>query len=231
MKPLTLWRYERRHTGWTALLAPPTTVAAIILLAVLNPQSTDTATARTLLSALEMGVPLAAGIGAAALVGRDPAVELHLSLPTPYRVTLVRRLVITLGWAAVVALLVAGALLVTGWWARWPANHGPLVGQLTWLAPTCCLGAIGFLAAVALRGPGAAGGVVATLWIFEQIFADVVQEDRWSRLLYPFATTRGAVAADWAENRITLMTVALVLAVLAWLLLGRTERLVHGDAE
>jgi hypothetical protein len=223
---MILWRYEIRRTGWPSLSGPPVAAALVVVLAVLNTRASGAATARTLLSALEMAVPLAAGTGTAALVGRDPVVELQLSLPTPYRVTLARRLIITLAWSAVVALVVAGALLATGWWSRWPANHGALAGQLTWLAPTCYLGAVGFLGGAVFHSPAAAGGLVATLWTFEQIFAEATQEHRWSRLLYPFATTRGAVAADWAENRITLMIIGLVCIALGWLVLGRTERLV-----
>lgn len=229
MKPLILWRYEVRRAGWAALAGPPVATALIVLLAVANTGAAEATTARTLLSALEMGVPLAAGTATASLLGRDPVVELQLSLPTPYRRTLLRRLTVTLGWAASVAVLVAGVLVATGWWSRWPANHGTVLGQLTWLAPTGYLGALGFLAAVVLRSAAAAGGLVATVWIFEQIFADVAQEQRWSRLLYPFATTRGTVAADWAENRITLLIAATVFGALGWLLLGRTERLLHGE--
>lgn len=232
MRPLPLWRHEARRAGWAALLTPPLAVAAPVLVAVIDAAGTtsDRDIAQTLFAALEMAAPLAAGIGAASLVGRDPVAELLLSLPTGYRSTLLRRLSITVGWTALVAVLLAGSLLATGWWARWPANHGALLGQLTWLAPALGLAALGFLAGVVFRGPAAAGGLVAACWIFQQLFADAVQEHHWSRLLYLFATTRGAVPADWTANRLTLIGAAGVLGVLAWLLLGRTERLL-GEAD
>lgn len=229
MKPLILWRYEAGRAGWAPLLTPPIVAALVAGIAVADTGADDLSTARTFFSVLEMAVPLAAGIGAASLVGRDPATELQLSVPMSYASTLLRRLTITMAWAALVALVVVGCLMATGWWARWPANHGALAGQLTWLAPTLGLGGLGFLAGVVFRSPASAGGVVATFWIVEQIFADTAQEHRWSRLLYPFATTRGTVSGDWAENRLVLVVVGLLLTASGWLLLHRTERLVRGE--
>jgi hypothetical protein len=229
---LPLWRYEIRRAGWTALLTPPLTVGALVLVAVLNAGGApDVTTARTLFGALEMGAPLAAGMGAASLVGRDPAAELLSTMPTGYRSILLRRLGVTVGWTALVAVLLAGSLLATGWWARWPDNHGAVLGQLTWIAPTLGLAAVGFLAGAALRGPAAAAGLVGVCWIFQQVFAGPAQEQHWSRLLYLFATTRGTVPADWTANRLTLIGAAGVLGALAWLLLGRTERLLRAVAE
>jgi len=225
MRPIDLWRYEVRRAGWTALLTPPVALAALVLLALLDGGS---ATDRSLVLALEMALPLAAGVGAASLIGHDPAVELQLTVPTGYRSTLLRRLAVTLGWTALLAVLVVAGLVVTG---RWPADHGPLPGQLVWLAPTLCLAGLGLLAGAAFRRPAAATGLVATVWIVEQIFADPVQDHTWSRLLYLFATTRGTVPADWTANRLTLLAAAVAFGGVAWALLGRAERLLHGEAE
>jgi len=231
-RPLPLWRHEIRRAGWTALLTPPLVVGTVVVVAALNVgEAGDLTTARALFAALEMAAPLAAGIGAASLIGRDPVTELLATMPTGYRSILLRRLGVTVGWTALVAVLLAGSLLATGWWARWPYNHGAVIGQLTWIAPTLGLAALGFLAGAVLRGPAAAGGLVGAFWIFQQIFAGPAQEQRWSRLLYLFVTTRGAVPADWTANRLTLIGTAGVLGVLAWLLLGRTERLLRAVAE
>jgi hypothetical protein len=230
VRPLTLWRYEVRRAGWAALLGPPVAVVLGASLGLAGTLSSEATTARVLLGTLEMAVPLAAGVGCASLVGRDPATEIQLTVPTPYRFTLLRRLVVTLGWAAAVAALAAVVLIATGWWERWPANHGTLAGQLTWLAPTLGLGAVGFAAGAAFRGPAAAGAVVTSLWILQQVFADLVQQHYPGRLLYLFATTGGAVPGDWAANRLTLIGVAAVLIVLALVVLDRRERLIgEGD--
>lgn len=231
MRPLTLWRYEARRAGWTALLGPPLAVAAGIVAAVANPLPGDTTTARVLLGGLEMAVPLAAGVGCASLVGRDPAVELQLTAPTAYRVTVLRRMAVTVGWAAVVAAVTAVALIATGWWARWPANHGPVVGQLTWVAPTAGLGGLGLAAAAVFRGPAAAGALVTTLWAIQQFFADLAQRHQPGRLLYLFATTRGAVPGDWAANRLVLLGAGAALTALALVVLGRPEALIGGEDE
>jgi hypothetical protein len=230
VRPLTLWRYEVRRAGWAALLGPPVAIVLVAGLVLAESSSDDTALARILLGILEMVVPLAAGVGCASLVGRDPATEIQLTVPTPYRFTLLRRLVVTLVWAAVVSALTAVVLIATGWWERWPANHGAFAGQLTWLAPTLGLGAVGFAAGALFRGPAAAGAVVTSLWTFQQIFADPVQRHRPGRLLYLFATTRGAEPGDWLANRLTLIGAAAVLIALALVVLDRAERLIgEGD--
>lgn len=231
MRPLTLWRYEARRAGWTALLGPPISVALGVCAALASPLPDDTMTARILLGTLEMGVPLAAGVGCASLVGRDPAVELQLAAPTPYRITLLRRMAVTLVWAGVVAGLAAAALIATGWWARWPANHGPLAGQLTWAAPTIALGAVGFAGGAVFRSPAAAGALVATVWAIQQFFAGLVQQHLPGRLLYLFATTRGAVPGEWAANRLALLGAAVVLVALALVALARSERLIGEEEE
>jgi hypothetical protein len=231
VRPLSLWRYEARRAGWTALLGPPIAIALGIGAALANPLPGDTSTARILLGALEMAIPLAAGVACASLVGRDPAVELQVTAPTPYRVTLLRRLAVTLGWTAIVAALMAAVLIATGWWARWPANHGAFVGQLTWVAPTLGLSGLGFAAGAVFRSRAAAGALVTTLWAVQQFFGDLAQQHQPGRLLYLFATTRGAVPSEWTANRLTLLGAAAVLIVLALVVLGRSERLIGEEDE
>ncbi len=234
MRPLSLWRHEVRRVGWAALLAPLIAAGVLVLVALdgaarLEQPSRDTA--RVLQSLLEMALPLAAGVGAANLVGRDPAVELQLTLPTPYRATILRRLVVTAGWVAVTALSVAAVMVASGWWDRWPAAHQPLAGQLTWLAPTLCLAGLGLLAGALSGSPALATSVVATLWVFQQAAAGPLQEHRWSRLLYLFATTRGTVQQDWIANRMTLLAAGAAMTSAGWLLLRRPSRLLTKEAE
>jgi len=231
VRPLTLWQYEARRAGWAALLGPPIAVAAGVAAALANPQPGDTSTARILLGALEMAIPLTAGVTSASLVGRDPAVELQLTAPMPYRATLLRRLAVTLLWTATVAAVMAVVLIATGWWERWPANHGAFAGQLTWLAPTLGLSGVGFIAGAVFRSPATAGALVTTLWAFQQFFAGLAQQHRPGRLLYLFATTRGAVPGDWAANRLTLLGAGAALIAVALVVLGRSERLLREDDE
>jgi len=227
----TLWRYEARRAGWVALLGPPIAVALGVAAALANPEPSDATTARILLGALEMAVPLAAGVACASLVGRDPAVELQLTAPTRYRVTLLRRMAVTLSWAAAVAVTTAVVLIATGWWHRWPANHGVVAGQLTWVAPTLGLSGLGFAAAAVFRSPAAAGALVTTLWAIQQFFAGLAQQHLPGRLLYLFATTRGAAPGDWVANRLTLLGAAAGLIALGLVVLGRSERLIGEEDE
>jgi hypothetical protein len=231
MRPLTLWRYEACRAGWAALLGPPIAVAVGIAAALANPQPGDTTTARILLGALEMAIPLAAGVACASLVGQDPAVELHLTARTPYRVTLLRRMAVTLVWTATVAALMAVVLIAAGWWGRWPANHGVFAGQLTWVAPTLGLSGVGFAAGAVFRSSAAAGALVTTLWAIQQFFAGLAQQHLPGRLLYLFATTRGAEPGDWTANRLTLLGAGAALTALALVVLGRSERLIGGEDE
>lgn len=231
MRPLTLWRYEVRRAGWAALLGPPIAVALGATAALANPQPSDTTTARILLGALEMAIPLAAAVACSSLVGRDPAREIQLTAPTAYRVTLLRRMTVTLSWTAAIAALAAVVLIATGWWARWPENHGPLAGQLTWVAPTLGLSGLGFAASAVFRSPGAAGALVTSVWAIQQFFAGSAQENLPGRLLYLFATTRGAVPGDWTANRLTLLGAGAALIAFALVLLGRSERLIGEEDE
>jgi hypothetical protein len=231
VRPLALWRHEARRAGWTALLTPPAVLVLGALAAAiqLGAGESDASVARTLLGTLEMLLPLAAGVGAAALIGHDPVAELAASCPTRYPVTLLRRLVVSLAWIAVLAALVSAALVATGWWARWPAAHSPLVGQLTWLSPVLFLAALGFLAAALLRNPGAAAGIVAVVWLVQQVLNDLMQSAPATRLLSLFATTRGGVPAEWTSNRLVLLGTAAVLFLLAWLVLTTAELVFSGE--
>lgn len=234
MRPLSLWRHEVRRAGWAALLTP--LVAAVGLAAVavdgaarLDQPSRDTAL--VLQSLLELALPLAAGMGAANLVGRDPAVELQLTLPTSYRATILRRLLVTAGWVALVALATAAFMVASGWWHRWPEAHPALAGQLTWLAPALCLSGLGLLAGALSGSPAVASIVVTSLWVFEYAAVGPLQEHRWSRLLYLFATTRGTVDQDWTANRLTLLAAGVAMTAAGWLLLRRPSRLLTKEAE
>lgn len=230
MAPLVLWRYEIRRAGWSALLTPPVCAVLIALLAVLqaaNPGN-EVLAARTLHAVLEQGIPLAVGVVAGSLIGRDPAAELQLTVLRDYRGTLLRRLSLTLAWAGLIAIATSVALTATGWWDRWPQAQEPVLGQLTWLAPALWLAGLGFLTAAVLRSPAGAAGVVAGVWLAEQILADNLLGHPVTRALTLFATTRGG-GQDWLTNRLVLLATGAAMLVAAWLMLARSERLIRGE--
>jgi len=234
MRPISLWRHEMHRAGWAALFTPLAAAVGLVLVAAdgaIRLDQPSHGTALVLQSLLELALPLAAGMGAANLVGRDPVVELQLTLPTAYRTTILRRLVVTAGWVAAIALTTATFMVASGWWHRWPEAHPALAGQLTWLAPTLCLCGLGLLAGAVSGSPAVASIVVASLWLFEYAAVGLLQEHRWSRLLYLFATTRGTVAQDWAANRLTLLMAGAAMTFAGWLLLRRPSRLLTKEAE
>jgi hypothetical protein len=234
MRPLSLWGHEVRRAGWATLLPPVIAAVTLVVVAVDGAARLGQpirSTALILQSLLEMALPLAAGVGAASLVGRDPAVELQLTLPTAYRTTILRRLVVSAGWVAVIALTAAMVMVASGWWHRWPAAHPPLPGQLTWLAPTLCLSGLGLLTGALSGSPATATSVVVALWFFELAAGGLLQQHQWSRLLYLFATTRGTVDQDWTANRLTLLAAGAAMISAGWMLLRRPSRLLTKEAE
>ncbi|MCT9932734.1 hypothetical protein N5079_21250 [Planotetraspora sp. A-T 1434] len=238
MTALDLWSHEIRGAGRAALLAPPAFVLATLLLAAFGARLGSRAgtTAWMLLWAVETGIPLIAGLAAASVIGRDRATELQLSLPARYRSTVLRRLAVIAGWAALCALALSSLLIVTGWWDVFAALPAfPLgtaavpAGQLTWLAPAVWLTALGLLAAAVFRSTVAATTTVAVVWVFEQVLSGPLRESAAPRLLYLSATARGAAPGAWLPNRLGLICTALPLLGAAWALLGNTERILGGE--
>lgn len=234
MRPLSLWHHELRRAGWVGLL-PPVIAEVILVGAAVDGAARLSQPARgtalVLQSSLELALPLTAGVAAGSLVGRDPAIELQLTMPTPYRGTILRRLMVSAGWVAVIALAAAAIMVASGWWDRWPGAHQPLAGQLTWLAPTLCLSGLGLLTGALSGSPAAATSVVTALWFFHLAAGSLIGEHRWSRLLYLFATTRATSDDDWLANRLTLVAAGVAMISLGWLLLRRPSRLLTKEAE
>ncbi|GGO71786.1 hypothetical protein [Nonomuraea cavernae] len=229
MKPVDLWRHEARRAGLPALLGPPVLAVLILLLATFGARlgSREENTRWMLMGALEMGVPLLAGVAAATLPGRDPVAELRLAIPHGYRPALLRRLAVTLGCTAACAVVVCAALMASGWWTF---AYGGAAGQLVWLAPALWLAALGFFAAAALRSTAAATSLVAFVWTGEQLFSGALADNPAYRLLHLFATTSYG-SNDWPVNRLFLLATAVPLAFGGWLLLGNTERVLRGEPE
>lgn len=230
MTPIDLWRHEIRRTGWAALVTPPAVAGLVALLGVLQALGTqnDASTARTFHGVLAQGIPLAVGIVAGSLVGRDPATELQLSVVREYRGTLLRRLALTASWAAVIALVATVAVVATGWWYRLPSAPDPVTGQLTWLAPAFALGGLGFLVAALSRTAALAAGIVAGVWLVELMIGSTLRGSSRLELLNLFAA-RTAEPAEWLANRAVLLAIGAALLLAAWRALDRPEHLLKGE--
>lgn len=180
---------------------------------------------RLLVAGLEVALPLAVGMGAATLAGSDPAIELQLSLPTPYRATLARRFAVTTVWPVLLAGAATAVLLGTGWWL--PGHQGA-ASVLVWLAPGACLGALGIVLAVGLRSSAAASALIAGVWLGEQLFAGLLLANPAGRMGYLFPSTWAPQMPGWIANRVMLLSAAVLLLALTWWMLARPHRLLGG---
>lgn len=226
MRRGVLW-YEMRELGVIALLTPLFVVAGIALFAGMmtlgGAQSEQIA--KVLTRSMEILYPLAAGTVAATVVATDPGVEWQLTMPTPYRLTVFRRLGILLAWSALVAF---GDVLVLRIIDRWIVPKPFIVSQLMWLAPMLSFAALGALLALLVRNRSASAGLVGGIWIIEVLFHSYLLDQAWARPWFSFATTWAAEENFWLSNRLTLIGLAVVLFVGAAALLRQSEMLLAG---
>src|SRR5215470_4449346 len=120
-----LLRHELRALG-PVLFGIPIFVAALFavaagMMAFKQAQRADIGNMLT--AGLESGLPLAVGIVFATVAAREPALEVQLTLTTPYRLTLLRRLTLLLLWAA---LIEGVAVLWLGSFDAWALHRGGL---------------------------------------------------------------------------------------------------------
>jgi hypothetical protein len=220
-----LWRYEGRHIGWGALLAPPLALAAILLFARLANFLGRPDQVNRILSASVDVLPLVGAIFAASIATNDPALELQLTMPISYRSTLARRLILALGWTSLVALISTLALDASG---RFVFAISPLPNQLIWLTPLLWLTGFGALLGVAFQSSAVGGGIVAVLWVFESAFGAFFASNAWAQPIW-FLDRFQVEPAEWwfAQGALLLASAALFFALTFWLLRD-SERLLKG---
>lgn len=224
---LTVWRYEWRRLGWPALLGAPMALAALALLAALAQVGGKPQQVNSILSDMLDVLPLVAGFGAAAAVRPDNLFELHLSLPTSFRTTALRRLALTIGWTALLSLAVVSWLAISGrliWPVTFPA------AQLIWLSPLLWLAATGAAVTLGLRAFAIGSGLVAALWVLERLFSDLFMAAVSLQTIWLFLRSTDVPPAAWLLNRGALLLFGAVLFLLTFWLLGRTERLLGSEA-
>ncbi|QIN84526.1 hypothetical protein GBA63_19160 [Rubrobacter tropicus] len=226
---MSLARYELRLLGRFGLATPVLALLLFggmaLLMAFLG--ANDGQVARVLVAALELGLPLAAGVIAATIVNDDPAIGLQLSLKTRYPRTLVRRLVVLTLWTALIAFLWTSSLHLSGLWEFWVPEPF-LVGQLVWLSPLLWFVAAGALLALLLGGRATSGAIIGGLWAFENLMRGLFLTKEWLRPEFLFATTYAAGADFWLTNRLALISTALVMGAVVWVLSSRIESLAKG---
>jgi membrane protein CcdC involved in cytochrome C biogenesis len=222
------WRAEAHILGATAFIAPLFAAASMLGFAALlrarlvNPDFVNPMVVAT----LEAFLPLAASIVLLSVAARDDAIEVQLSVATPYHSTLARRTALILGWwivveAAATALTIAvfpSALMKTGPDAI-----------LVWLAPTLWLSAIGILLALLLHSRATAVAVLGIVWILQLAFHGYFASYDWTRPWFLFATLYAQVNDYWRVNRLELIATAIVGLVVSWMYLHNSEWRFRGE--
>ena len=221
--------YEVRRLGVAGLSTPPLVLLLFGMMAGLWGLlgAGDVQVARLLTAALELGLPLAAGVVAASVTADDPARDLQLALKTSYRTTLARRLGALVAWASLWALAWSFGLRISGYWGLW-VPEPLLLGGLVWAAPLLWFVAAGTALALLLGGRNTSGALLGGLWAFENLSRGSFLTSEWLRPEFLFATIYAPGADFWLVNRLALVGTALLLGFGAWLLASRTESLSRG---
>lgn len=236
--------YELKLMGKKVTLTPILVMVGFTALAILL-HYLKTDPSRTLSAALEMILPLLAGVVISAVTSQDQAIELQLTVPRKYHLTVMRRLAIILGWTAIVTLIssVIIVLLNLGFIPQdTPAWTNPLpflVGQLTWIATLLWYVAAGLVLGLLTRSRAASAALLCGIWIVEIIFKDLFAASAWLKPVFLFPTTLYALAGPlpqavfntWLDNRFEVLATGLVLLPIGWLLLRSPERLLKGASE
>ena len=218
--------YELRVVGLRSLAVPLVIVglfAGLTGLFSLLIRSADHAIIEDMLTAgLEAGLSLGAGLIAATVTAQEPALEVQLALPVPYRFTAMRRLLVIIMWTACVGGLLALLLHTLAPWMLKASSLGS--SQLFWLAPLLWFVGVGALGALLLRSRAASGALLGGIWIAQLLFANFFSTHSWTRPWFLFATLYGSSRADfWLANRVELLGTALAFLIAIWLFLRNSE--------
>lgn len=212
--------YEVRIVGRLRLAAMAAAVGAILLLGWIS--TADERDPLVFTVVVEGLLALAAGMLVAYQLAVEPALEVQLSAPRPYRATLLMRLVVVVTLAA---LLGVGASLLAVTLGKWQPEVGIVVGQLLWLAPVALFSFGAAAVALLTASRTIALGVVGGTWLFAQIAFAWWLSHEPTRSIYPFASTHGIPSAEWVSNRLFVLAAAFVVGAIAAAWANRTERL------
>lgn len=226
--------YEFRRIGKIGLMTPLLIVAGFGIVAVpMALLGREKGQIANLLSSVpEVYLPIAAGLAAAAIVAREPALDLHLTLRTHYRTTALRRLALLVGWTALASVLWASVLQILGLWT-WPEPF--LVAQLGWLVPLLWFVSAAALLALLLRSQVASGAILGAVWLFQNLLGGLMLTLDWLRPFYLFGMDSYSPQAEawfderyWLDSWLTLGIMALAMALCTVLVLSKSEFLASG---
>ncbi|MBV9712842.1 MAG: hypothetical protein JO011_18230 [Ktedonobacteraceae bacterium] len=181
-----------------------------------------------LIAALEACLPLAGGIIAATVATQDPAIELQLTLPLPYRITTFCRLALILIWTVLIALISTLALHIV-LPSVLPTSLAQ--GQLVWLAPLLWFTAVGTMLALLMRNRSTCSAILGCLWVMQLAFHGYFLATTWTRPWFLFTTLYAPTISFWFLNRIELILTAIVVFIAAWFYLHNSEWRFFGEED
>lgn len=229
-------RYELRIIGWWTFFTPVVIMLCLLPLTFifLSMHAENLRISQVLTASLEMLLPVATGLLVANLVGHDVALELHLTFPHKYRLTAVLRVALMVAWSAAIALF-SSAFLYHLKYVRLPAQ---LIGmqvlpqfftwQLAWLAPLGLFITLGACCTLLMRSRAASSALLGGIWMLEAVFYGYFASLAGLKPFFLFPTTLAPTISFWLANRWGLLGIALVLSLLAWFLLSKSESLLRG---
>ncbi len=181
-----------------------------------------------LIAGLEACLPLTTGIIAATVATQDPAIEIQLALPLPYRVIAFTRLALILIWTALIALLSTLAIHI----ALPSVLPMPLAqGQLIWIAPMLWFTAVGAMLALLMRNRSTSSAILGCLWVMQLVFHGYFLATPWMRPWFLFATLYAPDGSLWLSNRIELIITAVVVFIVIWVYLHNSEWRFFGEED
>jgi hypothetical protein len=207
-----LWAYEARRCGPAALILPVLAAAAVVAASIAanaNQSGKSAAVGAGMVRLVAILIPIAAGVAAAAALGRERMTELQITVPTSYGATTLRRLILIVAVVVVGGELAIGTTMAFGQWHH-PAG-GPLA-LLVPLGPSLLLIGLGAWAQVTLQSTAGASTTVIGGWLIQLIILD-------------------RIIGVWQINRTFLSVAGMVLIALAVRRLRDTERLIRGGSE
>lgn len=237
--------YEWRLHWKPLLLAPCTLMVACVLFALLQ-LSWKENIGRTYLSFAEVFLPLAAGVMAGALIVREPALELHMSVAHSYRRTSMLRIVMLICTYGCICCLLISSMSILHFWflprylLAWPLFSQWLMTQFIWISPLAWFIAVGMCVALITVNSVANGAILAAFWVAELLFWGPFHDTIWLRAFYVFPTLMWIYQGDdvslpawyfnafWLLPHVEQLGMALLLFFLAWFLLRNTEHLLKG---
>ena len=157
-------RHEARRVGPAAIALPVGAAVAVLGIVVFNARGTyDPQVVGSSIVRMSVAVmALAAGLAAAGTIGRERMLEVQLCLPTPYSLTLGRRL-----WCVSVSVAVSSAavIVVLGTWGLWVAPGGLASSALTLLGPAALPAGVAWWVGIYSRSSAAGSGAAIATWL------------------------------------------------------------------